>query len=116
MNIKKKYMKELKNRLPYIGMNEKKSLHTLENEIEQFVSNDTSFDDLVQHFGEPDVLVSYYMEEYNEYDLKKKLKYKKVIIAIISIALLILIIIIIMNYVNSENSYITREKEIITEN
>lgn len=116
MNIKKIYMKELRSRLPYIGANEKKSLLTLENEIEQFISETTTFDDLIQHFGAPEELVSYYMEEYSENDLTKKIKYKKLLVAMISIAILILIIIIIINYVNAEQSYINREKEIITEN
>lgn len=118
-NISKKYMSALKHNMVYIGTSEKKSLQNLKYEVDNFIDELTTYENLVTHFGEPKVLASYYLEEYDEEILKKKIKYKKIlfgIFTIVLIAIIIIVVLVIINYNAGKNSYITREQEIIIEN
>lgn len=119
MNAKRKYINQIKHHLLYVGSKEKKFLKTLSIEIEHFSTDKTTYHDLVQNFGEPEVLANYYLEEYDEFTLRRKIKQKKMInvmIVIILIAVFIILILYFMNYINANDSFINREFEIITEN
>lgn len=77
--LAKKYVKQLKLYFPYKGKQERLFIKRLQQNIKEYQDDfpDASFEDLVSQFGNPkEICVNYYYELDN-YNLIKKLKFKK---------------------------------------
>lgn len=72
-DIRHKYLHILKRDLGYIRGTEKKSLEVLSREIELYIDEHTTYEDLVEHFGEPKNLANSFIEEYDESTIKNKI-------------------------------------------
>ena len=118
------YIKEIKHYLPLYKSKEKNFVNDLQNAIMDF-SNETkefTYNELLNHFGEPKDLVANYLLEADAQHLSKEIRYSHHIklISIFSIgAVIVSLVIVIMlqylSYYHAHTSYISREITIIEE-
>lgn len=116
--IKRKYIKEIKKNLVYIGRKEKEYLKTLENEIDQFKEIETTYEDIIERFGTPKEIADSYMMEYDEGILKRKVRTKGILISFFIVFIMGTVFVCMLRYIDfkkAEESFINREEVIIEE-
>ncbi|MEG0290658.1 MAG: hypothetical protein RR585_06285 [Coprobacillus sp.] len=117
-NCRKEYMKNLKHNLVYIGKTEKKALDVINYEIEQYMEEGTTYNDLVMRFGDPQILADGFIEGYDKITLREKIKLKKILLVVCITVIFVIGSVLILGVVdrfNAKNVNITSEVEVISE-
>lgn len=116
MNCKKKYLREVKKNLVYVGKREKMYLKEIKRQINDYDSD--SYEQLIAKFGVPEEITDFFYTDSDREKLIKEFRKKKRIFYVLSLIVIILCIYLIILYVDykkSQNAYIDREIEYIIE-
>lgn len=120
-NEVKIYVKNIKKRLLYNTKESKQYLKNLETNIMEYIDEFqvTDIASIKSHFGSEEEIANAYFEQYNESEIKKKLKIRNMIIACAVVVALIFSVCIIYKTIDSQNSsadtlYIFESQEDIT--
>jgi hypothetical protein len=119
----KHYFKKTKTLFPTYGKNEKEFFTTLQVDVIQYASEhpELSNSQIIEYFGEPNIIVSQYLAQSDAEQLIKQVKsvrwIKLCVIIVILIAVIVATIIVAMNYdfYNALHNSIVVEKETIIE-
>lgn len=114
MNGKKKFIKELKSYFIVYGKAEKDYIKQLKNQID----NHISYEEIIELYGNPKDLAESFLDESTTSIIKNNMKKRKMIFVIMIVSLILIIMIgcyVLSVLYDAEESYVTREETVITE-
>ena len=105
----KKYLKEIKSKFPYIGKKEKLYLENFENSLINSELTQLTYDELVEHFGEPTEIATQYFMDIDLSIYRQKILLRKKLTILFTITALVTIFFVIKSYIEAKTNYIDRE-------
>lgn len=95
MTGKKKYIKLLNSLIYFKGSKERKFIHDMENDINEYLSSnpDATYNELIQEFGTPWENFSSYLQNQTSEYLLKRIKIKNIIYSFLFISIVFVILI-----------------------
>ncbi len=108
-----KYLSEVKSFFPIMGGNEKKYLSSLSKTIEDYCETEkvSSLEDIYQGFGEPQAIITSYLETVDTSSLIKKIQLTKWLKRGLAFFLMLALIFISIFGITTYNTYQTLKQE-----